>query len=149
MRIFALGMALAAATLTASCGGKSPAVHDALAKAGLLGHWADDCSQPAGPLDFHATFSAPAAGAGQLEFNFGDESNATIYSIQSAQQTGGGKTRLEAIDRSDGTKDEIVILQSANRFQIYSNVQSDGHVFIKDGIMVPSGTPVNWMTRCE
>jgi hypothetical protein len=138
-------MALAMSALPAH----AESVRSALSAMGMVGEWAVVCGAPASGDNSHGTISVSDDGTGQLLYDYGPGTAHRVYTINFAKRLGRDRIRLEAFDQGDHTNNEFVMRKTRTTIQTISNVQGDGSVFIKNGIMLLNGKPAIILNRCN
>ena len=142
--VFAAPLALAAAALA-----QTPA--NMLAEMGMLGRWAADCTRPAGGNNPHTIFERSTAGSGAQYRVIFDRNTSTTRSVDNVRVLGTDTIAMRfttLTGESTGLAFDITMLKEPSRYKVIGSIGSDGKVYIKDGIVVSSGTANPWQNKC-
>lgn len=122
----------------------------AMEEFGLLGTWAGECSQDAGPTNNHATYLVTSAGAVQLKYKSGADYEDSVYDILDAKRVAPDKLSLrQVLTSNDRVTLDIVLLKDNDKIRIWSSLFPDGTALVEDGVMTSAtGRETRWMTRC-
>ncbi len=122
----------------------------AMQEFGLLGTWAGECGQGAGPTNNHATYLVTSAGALQLKYESGPDYEDSIYDILDAKRVAPDKLSLrEVLTSNDRVTLDIVLLKDNDKIRIWSSLFPDGTALVEDGVMTSmTGQETRWMTHC-
>jgi|HubBroStandDraft_6_1064221.scaffolds.fasta_scaffold465899_1 hypothetical protein len=117
---------------------------------GLLGTWAGECSQDAGPTNNHATYLVTSSGGLQLKYQSGADYEDSVYDILDAKRIAPDKLSLRQVLMSnDRVALDIVLLKENDKIRIWSSLFPDGTALVEDGVMTSmTGRETRWMTRC-
>jgi hypothetical protein len=117
---------------------------------GLLGTWAGECSQDAGPTNNHATYLVTSSGGLQLKYQSGADYEDSVYDILDAKRIAPDKLSLRQVLMSnDRVALDIVLLKDNDKIRIWSSLFPDGTALVEDGVMTSmTGRETRWMTRC-
>jgi hypothetical protein len=141
---FAAPLALAAAARA-----QTPA--NMMAEIGMLGTWAADCRRPPGGNNPHVIFErGPDGVRAQYRVVFSG-GNSTTRSVDNVRVLGNDKIAMRfttLTGESTGLAFDITMLKEPRRYRVIGSIGSDGKVYIKDGIVVESGTANPWQNKC-
>jgi hypothetical protein len=144
-KLILLFIALLMAPLAAN-GVQAQSAADTLASYGMLGTWANDCSQPASSTNFYAVYKRSSGGqVTRVYYNDPDKVYNT-YIIVDAIRVSDDQVAYRQ-KGSDGTV-EIVIQVDGKRYHVLSSRVVNGKVFVKDGKFA-NGDVSPWQTKCE
>ena len=117
---------------------------------GLLGTWAGECGESAGPTNNHATYLVTSSGGLALKYQSGPEYEESVYNILEAKRLGPDKLSLrQVLASNDRVALDIVLLKENDRVHIWSSLFPDGTALVEDGVMTSmTGRETRWMTRC-
>ena len=120
----------------------------ALQNFGLIGHWASDCSAPIADDNTYAEYAMISENEAELRYDFGPKYRKRTYAIRYATRIPGDQIRMVVTDRADSQNSQMIIRRVNGRIQTWSNEQSDGTVYIANGIKVLNGQEADWEVRC-
>lgn len=134
--------------LTGAAGAQSD-VKRAVLDFGLIGVWAAECNQPPSPTNNLATF-ALTSGAVSLKYEFGDKYTPTRYTVVRARRIDAGRIELreDRLDVQPRYSLDVVLNKSGGRIRVWSSVQSDGKVLVREGHIVEV-RDTKWLSRCR
>jgi hypothetical protein len=118
---------------------------------GLLGTWADNCRENAGPSNPYAIFSVTSRGTIELRNDFGPDYEDMLYRIVDARPIGHFRLSLRQLLVTD---DQIaldnVMMKAADKIRVWSSQGADGTSYVQYGSM-PSANDqeTGWMERCN
>ena len=117
---------------------------------GLIGVWANACSQPAQLENGNsrAIYALSSSDGVMLTYDLGTKHAPAVYTIVSAQQV--GRDRVSYVEERLQNKARVKItLHKANdRITVISSVAQDGKAYVENGRIVSNGLPAPSQTRC-
>jgi hypothetical protein len=130
-------------------GARAETVAETLARWGLLGTWATDCSRPPSQANHRLSYVARAGGRAFHERNFGNTRDSR--EIRAAALRPGGLIEVVAdFGTLGGVRKWTMIKDADGRIRTLANSRIDGSdATITDGrLVVGSGAKTAWQTRC-
>jgi hypothetical protein len=130
-------------------GVRAQTVFETVARWGLIGTWATDCTRPASQANYRLTYVARAGGRVFHERDFGDRRDSR--EIRAATLRSGGLIEVVADFGSLGGMRKWTIMKGADgRIRTVANSRIDGtDATIRDGrFVVGSGADTVWQARC-
>lgn len=119
---------------------------DALARFGLLGSWAVDCSAPASVSNPFQSFTPSNYGEPIRELIVGNPAYDRTTPIHDVIQITGDRLRLSF--EQNGIRVTIVLVKEANRVRPLESTTADGMTLVSGGIVQRSGRPTTWLEKC-
>jgi hypothetical protein len=119
-----------------------------LAQAGLLGRWADDCSQPAGGANTHTIYAIDAEGRATLTYDSGPQYLQTSYTIPTATRIARDRVLYEHVNRRTGELLTVVLVVTPTHIRVWSSRVSTGKVLVANGKFA-SGAASPLQRRCN
>src|SRR6202035_2537461 len=108
---------------------EGPSLKQAMAKFGLIGEWAAQCSQPASKDNAHSHWSASSETKGGLFTDFGDQT--MTYDVNFAEPARAERIRIELVSNKNATQLELIIEKRGGHIRTLSSVRSDGSSLIE------------------
>lgn len=128
--------------------GASQTPESVLEKFGYLGHWAPDCSRKAQPGNSHMRVSVAPSGGVVARNSLGESYQDNVNDILDAKLL--SKDRLWIRTLLNGEQErEWEVVREADRIRTVLNRKPDGSYITKDGIVLSSGNPTPWLSRCR
>lgn len=125
-------------------------VQDTIEKFGLLGRWAPDCSLPASSGNAHGTFSLVPPDEAQESFDFGPDRGQNTYRIIYAEPVEAKPNAIRLDVVFNETRHLILeIVSTESRIRTMSNIQTNGTVVVRDGVVLSSGRQTDLLSRCN
>jgi len=146
---------VAALVMTTVATANAQSVANTIAEFGLIGTWANDCTQPASSSNFLTVYAIKPSG--EVSRTYYDQPGHVYnnYKITSAKRQAPDLLSYEQVWDFEGSPANIagdrvrVLLNMAdNKFQIVSSQGSDGSFFVKDRKYPGSGDESLWQSRC-
>jgi hypothetical protein len=128
-------------------------VQQSLRDFGMLGTWANDCTQPASDNNFHTVFSVSPSGQVMRTQYDKPGSKRNEYTIMSAKRIAADE--LWYLQVSNGvpapySRIELVLTRDGDRFRYLSSKVEGGDAYmIKDGKFVSNGNESAWNFKCK
>jgi hypothetical protein len=126
---------------------------DAMRNVGMLGTWANDCSQPSGEDNFYTVYAGlPNGNVRRTYYNTPDRVKSyNEYTITRAIQLPANQVsyRQEA-ETEPGKTDriDVILIKDGDKYKIWSSVRDNGEVLVENGKFPKSGGESPWQTRC-
>jgi len=117
----------------------------ALAKAGVLGTWAIDCSKPPSTSNYHMVYAVDAKGIATETQLTGSQSVRQLRNVQFISKQWMLYSYLDA----DGEMLSILTFFDAGRKKSWWSVGNEGKAYIMDGKFLPDGNSVPWFKKCK
>jgi len=117
----------------------------ALDKAGVLGKWAMDCSQPPSASNYHLIYAVGSDGTATETQRTSSES---VRKLRNVQFISAGWLLYSYVD-ADGELLSILTYSEGKRKKSWWSVGKDGKAFIMDGKFQPDGNAVPWFEKCQ
>jgi hypothetical protein len=147
--IAASGSTVAAPSLPAASSSASATVQDAVNQFGLIGVWADDCTQPLSNDNPYETFAATADGAVTDSINMGPGYVVNQYRFDTGQLIGSDQLGLNGVAVNDGSGLNSVLQKDANgRMRVLQATDGTGTQLVVNGAF-PAGGASSWETKCS
>jgi hypothetical protein len=123
----------------------------AIQEFGLIGTWAGECREAAGPANNHATYAAAPSGAVQLRYQAGEGYEDSIYDIVEAKLVAPDRLSMrQVLAGNDKVTLDIVLMKENGRIRIWSSAFPDGTPLVEDGVLTTAtGRETRWMARCS
>lgn len=117
---------------------------------GLIGVWANACSQPAQleSGNLRAIYARSASDGVMLTYDYGTRYAPSIYTIVSAQQVGHDRVSYVEERLKNKARVKIILHKANDRITVLSSVAQDGKVYVENGKIVSNGQPAPSQTRC-
>ena len=116
---------------------------------GLIGAWAIDCAQPAGPYNPHQTFAAAAQGAVTLTMTDNIKDQDISISLRDLKLVGDDKMSGLWVS-GNGSNPVMVMLQKhGNMIHSWESVSAKGEKLISHGFFTAVRKPTPWATKCQ
>ena len=145
----ASGSTLAAPSLPPASSSASATVQDAVNQFGLIGVWADDCTQPLSNDNPYETFAATADGAVTDNINMGPGYVVNQYRFDTGQLNGSDQLALNGVAVNDGSGLNSVLQKDANgRMRVLQATDGTGAQLVVNGAF-PAGGASSWETKCS
>jgi hypothetical protein len=149
--VFCLLLMTAASPAQQAAGENSAdSVEATLAKYGLTGNWASDCSKPAAPGNNHRRYRKSEGRLQQVN-SLGKDYAENVYTILEATPLTRDRLRIKAVfhgSRGDeGNTMEWVV--DGKRMRTYSNVSDKSGPLVTDGVILSNKRETPWLTRCD
>ena len=125
--------------------GQSPG--DVAQKWGLLGTWAEFCNQPPARGNDYATF-VRRGGELFLDRDFGEGRDTNRIAAASILPDGMISVSI-VFGGLNQTRINVFALGPDGRRRAMFNSDKQGNFSVKDGILLGSGKPTSWLTRCR
>lgn len=127
---------------------------NAMQSFGLTGTWSASCKDPASPANSWMTYYQDG-GVVRRTLDRGPGQPSLMVVIDSAKII--TSTTIAARFRNDdpnwgnanGISVDLALIKENGRVRTLSSAGSDGKQYIKDGIVVSSGTPIPWLEKCK
>lgn len=116
-----------------------------LAKAGVLGTWAIDCSAPASSSNFHLVYAVDKTGAATETQLTGSKSVRQLSNVQFISD----QWLLYSYHDADGEMLSILTFIDGAKKKSWWSVGNGGAAYIRDGKFQPGGNSVPWFQKCE
>lgn len=116
-----------------------------LAKAGVLGTWAIDCSAPASSSNFHLVYAVDKNGAASETQVTGSKSVRQLSNVQFISD----QWLLYSYHDADGEMLSILTYVDGTRKKSWWSVGKGGAAYIRDGKFQPGGNSVPWFQKCK
>lgn len=142
-------LALAAGLVILSHAASAQTAADTMARWGMLGTWALDCSKPPSRQNGYLSYVRKPGGAVSHEREFGDSRDA--HDISQATIGPHGTLELVVHFKSFNQVRKWRLMKGADgriRAIVNSSVKNDDYT-IKDGKFTGNGADVPWQTRCR
>ena len=129
-------------------------VTETLRQFGLLGTWADDCSQPAANNNFHTVYKAlPNGNVERTYFNApGKIYNQYVLSRVNRVSA----DQLFYSQKGSAGRIDVVLIVTGNRYHVLSSQNENGKVYVRDGKFTEhagdgsnAGKESPWQTKCH
>jgi hypothetical protein len=134
------------ATLLGLCAAPSFASDEsALAKAGILGAWAMDCSKPSSGSNYYLVYAINKDGAATETQRTTSDSVRQIRNVQTISDTWLLYSYLDA----DGEMLSILTFRDGGRKKSWWSVGKDGKAYIMGGNFADGGKSVPWFEKCK
>jgi hypothetical protein len=146
-----VGRATLAALLLAAApafADESP-IPDTLQQFGLLGAWAIDCAQAAGPADEYSIYAVTAAGEATLTYTRGELYRDITYAIRTAEQVAEDRLALRVLHMPERIAVDMVLLKEGDSLRVWSSHTPDGRMLVMDGVITGNGKDSPRFKRCE
>jgi hypothetical protein len=129
-------------------------VANTIAKFGLIGTWATDCTQPASSSNYLTVYAIKRSG--EVSRTYYDKPGHIYnnYKITSAKRQAPDMPYQQVWDFEGspaniaGDRVQVLLNMADNKFQIVSSKGSDGSFFVKDRKFPSSGDESPWQLRC-
>ncbi len=130
-------------------GARGETVAESMARWGLIGTWAMDCSRPPSRSNVHLSYVARGEGRVFHERNFGGQRDSS-REIRAASLKPGGLIELVAdFGTIVGTRKWTMMKGADGRIRTLANSKVDGtDATVRDGRLVAGGAETGWQTRC-
>jgi hypothetical protein len=116
----------------------------------LLGSWSHDCGQAPTVDNQRLIFSAPVEGDGTLNYEFGPTHAPMSFVIKRATDLSAGRVLIHAYQLDDNSLVDTVLERLDGKIRIVWSRESDsGKVLMRNGTIVSSGMPENWLSPCQ
>jgi hypothetical protein len=128
---------------------RAQTVAETIAKWGLLGTWATDCSRPPGRTNGYLAYVAGGAGRVLYARNFGNQRD--VREIRAAAVRPGGLLEVVADFGAVGGVRRWAIAKGADgRIRTMANSKIDGtDASVRNGRLVRSGAETVWQSKCQ
>ena len=149
------GIATVLGLLLLASPARADTVLDVLARAGLLGTWAESCSAGPSRQNWFVTFYATTNGLIQRKSVRGGSDPVLEGTVDSAERIAPTVLRLRLRNddpnwgEANGAVYDTVVEIRDGKSHAVSSIRSDGTQLIKDGKFVTSGTPTPVLQRCN
>lgn len=129
-------------------GARGETVAETMARWGLIGTWAMDCSRPPSRSNFHLSYVARGEGRVFHERDLGGLRDSR--EIRAARLRPGGLIEVVAdFGKLVGVRKWTMMKGADGRIRTLSNSRIDGtDTTVRDGRLVSSGAETPWQTRC-
>jgi len=117
----------------------------ALSKAGVLGTWAMDCSQPPSTSNYYMDYAVDSDGTATETQRTGSSSVRRIRNTEVI----GSQSLLYSYFDEDGEQLSILTFRDGDRKKSWWSVGKEGTAYIIDGKFVPGGNSVPWFNKCK
>ena len=153
-----LRISLRTSLLAAALAFALPALADAAAPRevmrdfGLLGTWANDCSQPSSAENFYTVYAGMTDGnVRRTYYNTPDrEKPYNEYYITRAIRLPADELSYRQEGSVNHDKMDVILLRDGNKDKIWSSVRDDDNaVLVENGKFPKSGEPSPWQTKCH
>ena len=147
MRLWGIAAAL---VLGLPLSAQAQSVEQVFQNFGLIGVWANACSQPANLEvgNSSAIYALSSSDGIMLTYDYGTKYAPAVYTIVSAQQV--GRDRVSYVEERvhNKTRVNVTVHKANDRITVISSVAQDGKVFVENGRIVSNGQPAPPQTRC-
>jgi hypothetical protein len=120
---------------------------DAARSFGLIGVWADDCSQPASRDNEYDTYELSADGSIREMYAWGAGTGTNNYRWTNAQLVGPDRIVMDGVFFGNGLGQHVVMVRQGNRARVLESRDSTGRLLVVNGAF-PSGGVSGWQTKC-
>jgi len=120
----------------------------AMTQFGLIGEWAEHCSQRPSKNNAHSHWSANSDTKGALLTDFGG-GQTMRYEIDAAERDNAGHIKLQLVNLADSAQLALLVEMRDGKTRTLSSVSRDGTALIKDGKMVATGADTVSQERCK
>jgi hypothetical protein len=122
---------------------------DAVRKFSLVGTWAIDCSKLPSTNNVYLEYTAPSTGY-PIRSYYSRRGQEVFSEMRNVRLITPNRIAYLGVQKSDGDLVKVVIELADGRLRHYeSSNAKDGEVYIKDGKVVPSGTPAGFYMKCS
>jgi hypothetical protein len=140
---------LAALVLTAApCFAEENPVPGVLQQFGLLGTWAIDCAQPAGPANEYSIYAVSPSGEATLAYARGEPYRDIIYAIRAAERVTADRLALHVLHLPEKFSVDLVLRKEGATVRVWSSHASDGHMLVIGGVIAGNGAESPRFRRC-
>src|ERR1700676_580480 len=151
LRVTVLAALLALLSGTAS----AQTTWSAMQSFGLTGTWSASCKDPASPANGWLTYYQDTSGVVRRTFDRGPGQPSLMVTVDSAKII--TSTTIAARFRNDdpnwgnqnGISVDLALIKENGHVRTLSSTGSDGKQYIKDGVVVSSGTAIPWLEKCK
>jgi hypothetical protein len=131
----------------------SPAVAETLTQTleafGFFGRWAIDCDAPPSPSNTVRTARVSPTGEPTFSESLGGTGEPNAYVILRAKTIDANTIRVR-IKLNSEYKQDLTMHRRDNKIHTISNREVDtGEYIVRKGVVVSTGQPTPWLTRCE
>jgi len=145
--IFAALALLIGSTAAAS----AQTVQQVLRDVGLLGSWANDCSLPAAPSNFHTKYEALPNGDVKRTYYDAPNKIYSEYILKRVSRLSPDQISYEQEYQND--RQFVVLTKVGNRYKVLSNRSQSGNQLVENGKFAKDspgtlGKETPWQTRC-
>jgi hypothetical protein len=113
----------------------------------FAGTWAAQCERPAAPDNIIRRVEANGSGEVSFVERFGEGYEPNRYTVVGARQ---GKHGLLNVNvELDGIRQALTIKRSHGRLRTMRNRRADGTLLVQNGVVVTTGQPTPWLSRCD
>ena len=124
-------------------------VQQAAQQWGLIGTWASDCSQPAGPGNEHATYALESDGTVSLSYDDGPGIVPNRYGWNQGLILSPDKLQLDGTFYGDNQAQHTELQKNEQgQMRVFGNVDGTGKVLVLNGAF-PSGGAPGWDNKCQ
>ncbi len=118
---------------------------DALAKFGMEGTLAVDCTQPPSPRNPYLTYTVSSRGGVSRTLKM-DPSLDGSFSMRNLRLL--PRDRLQYQETGRRAEFTVIVARIGSRFRSWESVRGDGQVLIRDGLFTGSGQPTLAFEKC-
>ncbi len=129
-------------------------VAQTLRQFGLLGTWADDCSQPAANNNFHTVYAPLKNGHVQRTYYNAPGKIYNQYVLQRVNRV--SAEQLFYSQKGSAGRIDVVLIVTGNRYHVLSSQNENGKVYVRDGRFTEhagdgksAGIESPWQTKCR
>jgi hypothetical protein len=145
MRLLGLAILAASASTSTASAQTSASV---LQRFGYIGHWAQDCAEPAKPGNPHMIVSVLASGGVEVRNKLGPEYQDNVNIVVEARTLAADRVMIKTHLNNNELR-EWEVTRANDRIRTMVNRRPDGTFVTKDGLVVASGKPTPWLNRCR
>jgi hypothetical protein len=129
-------------------------VAQTLRQFGLLGTWADDCSQPAANNNFHTVYAPMSNGNVQRTYYNAPGKIYNQYVLQRVNRV--SSDQLYYQQKGSAGRIDVILKVTGNRYHVLSSQNESGKVYVRDGKFTENagdgsnaGKESAWQTKCH
>jgi hypothetical protein len=119
----------------------------ALRDFGMIGTWAEDCSQPPNKSNWYGSYGVSADGAAEIVYKNSPDTIYTRYRFLKAQIVGSDRISMSVKNVLSNQRLDSVFQRVGDKIFVWSSFK-DGTEVIKDGNYLINGRPTPRLTRC-
>jgi hypothetical protein len=137
--------------LTTPLAAKAESVQQILRQYGMLGTFADDCSQPASKNNFYTVYAPMPNGNVRRTYYNGPNKIYNQYVLEHVNRI--SSDQLFYQQKGSAGRISIVLIVAGNRYHVLSSQNENGKAYVQDGKFTSNtsspGQESPWQTKCH
>ena len=121
---------------------------------GLLGTWADNCSEPPASHNFHTVYEALPNGNVRRTYYNAPGKVYNQYELQRVNRV--SSDQLFYSQKGSAGRIDVILILTGNRYHVLSSQNQNGIVYVRDGMFTEhagdgksAGKESPWQTKCN